>query len=228
MLDLRFNLRRIVTTNSISQVFQRRVMERHLRAKKPISLVMAVPDHPWTKATDDAAAVRIAMTVGESGTAAGTLREVVRESGLDTDAPQIDFKDSQGSLNSDLTIGVDLTTVVPLLAAEGLASRGVTLAGSGFIVNPQEAEHLALGKRSGLDQHIRAFRNGRDLNQTSRQVYVIDLLGLNVDEVRQRFPEVYQHLLRTVKPERDSNNRESYRQYWWIFAEPRKEMRPRW
>ena len=40
----------LVTTNSISQVFQRRVMERHLQAEQPISLVMAIPDHPWTKA----------------------------------------------------------------------------------------------------------------------------------------------------------------------------------
>jgi hypothetical protein len=52
----------LVTTNSISQVFQRRVVERHLNAKKPISIVMAIPDHPWTRATEDAAAVRIAMT----------------------------------------------------------------------------------------------------------------------------------------------------------------------
>jgi hypothetical protein len=35
-----------VTTNSLSQVFQRRVMERHLNAKKPVSLLMAIPDHP--------------------------------------------------------------------------------------------------------------------------------------------------------------------------------------
>jgi hypothetical protein len=41
----------LITTNSISQVFQRRVIEKHLKAKKRISLVMAIPDHPWTKAT---------------------------------------------------------------------------------------------------------------------------------------------------------------------------------
>ena len=57
----------LVTTNSISQVFQRRVMEKHLAAKNPISLSFAIPDHPWTKATKDSAAVRIAMTVGEAG-----------------------------------------------------------------------------------------------------------------------------------------------------------------
>ena len=48
---------------------------------------MAIPDHPWTKATKDAAAVRIAMTVAAKGQHEGVLREVVREEGLETDAP---------------------------------------------------------------------------------------------------------------------------------------------
>ncbi|MGE5327241.1 MAG: DNA methyltransferase, partial [Deltaproteobacteria bacterium] len=64
----------LITTNSISQVLQRRVVEWHLKAKRPISLAMAIPDHPWTRATDDAAAVRIAMTVAELGEANGILR----------------------------------------------------------------------------------------------------------------------------------------------------------
>ena len=55
---------------------------------------------------------------------------------------------------------------------------------------------------------------------------VIDLFGLREGEVRQQFPEVYQHLLRTVKPERDQNRRASYRHNWWIFGEPRRELRP--
>jgi len=29
-----------------------------------------------------------------------------------------------------------------------------------------------------------------------------------------------------VKPERDHNNRSSYRQNWWIHGEPRREFRP--
>ncbi|HYC94724.1 MAG TPA: DNA methyltransferase, partial [Sphingomicrobium sp.] len=44
-----------------------------------LSLAMAIPDHPWTKATKDSAAVRIAMTVAERGEHEGELREVVRE-----------------------------------------------------------------------------------------------------------------------------------------------------
>ncbi len=41
----------LVSTNSITQVFSRRVVAQHLVAKRPISLLMAIPDHPWTKAT---------------------------------------------------------------------------------------------------------------------------------------------------------------------------------
>jgi hypothetical protein len=222
----------LVTTNSISQVFQRRVMERHLEAKKPVEIVMAMPDHPWTKATKDAAAVRIAMTVAEAKRAEANasgqaiLREVVSEEGVDTDSPVIGFQDRKGTINSDLTVGVDVTTAKALLANEGVCSPGVKLHGAGFIVTPAEAVHLGLGRRLGLETHIRHYRNGRDLTARPRNVMVIDLFGLEAEEARQRFPEVYQHLLRTIKPERDRNNRDSYRVNWWIFGEPRRELRP--
>ncbi len=216
----------LVTTNSISQVFQRRVMERHLTAKAPISLVVAVPDHPWTKSGIDTAAVRIAMTVAEAGVHDGVLREVAREDALDTDAPLIEFSEAVGRINSDLTVGVDVTKAAPLLANEGLSSPGVKLHGAGFIVTPAEATYLGLGRRAGLEQHIREYRNGRDLTARARGVMVIDLFGLTADAVRDRFPEVYQHVATTVKPERDHNNRASYKDSWWIFGEPRRELRP--
>ncbi|MFZ5731573.1 MAG: class I SAM-dependent DNA methyltransferase, partial [Pseudomonadota bacterium] len=223
----------LVTTNSISQVFQRRVMEKHLKAKKPVSLVIAIPDHPWTKATDDAAAVRIAMTVGEAGTTHGVLRETTSESALDTDAPQISFKESTSTINSDLTVGVDVTSARTLGSNDGISSPGVKLHGSGFIVTPQEAEHLGLGKREGLEKYIRHYRNGRDLTSRPRGVMVIDLFGLKADDVRKKFPEVYQHLAAMVKPEREkeaarsgSKDSQAYAKHWWMFGKPRQELRP--
>jgi len=44
--------------------------------------------------------------------------------------------------------------------------------------------------------------------------------------VRQRYPAVYQWVLERVKPERDQNNRATYRDNWWLFGEPRKDLRP--
>jgi hypothetical protein len=215
----------LVTTNSITQEFSRRVVSRHLKAKKPISLVMAIPDHPWIK-TSGAAAVRIAMTVAELGARDGVLRKTLTENNLDTDEPSITFLEAAGHINSNLTIGSDVTAATMLRANEGICHDGVKLHGSGFIVTPEEAEHLGLGKRAGLEAHIVKYRNGRDLTARPRGVLVIDLFGLDITIVRQRFPEVYQYLLGAVKPERDVNNRATYRDNWWIFGEPRREMRP--
>ncbi len=214
-----------VTTNSITQVFQRRTLERRMAGKPPLAIVYAVPDHPWTKATKDAAAVRIAMTVAEAGSRDGVLAEVMQESGLDTDQPQIAFTFHDGKINPDLSVGIDVSGAKELIANSGLAYRGVQLMGAGFIVTPSQASHLGLGARDGLERHIRLYRNGRDLTSIPRQVKVIDLFGLNDVELRQRYPEIYQYILERVKPERDRNNRASYRENWWVFGEPRRELR---
>ena len=215
-----------VTTNSITQVFQRRVVDRHLTSASPISLVMAIPDHPWTKASREAAAVRIAMTVAAAGTHEGILRTVIKEADLDTDEPRIEFSEKTGRINSDLTVGADVTRALALTANDALCSPGVKLHGDGFIVTREKAKELGLGRRPGLERHIREYRNGRDLTAHCRDVMVIDLFGLEAETVRRDFPDVYQHLLETVKPERDRNNRASYRDRWWLFGEPRREMRP--
>jgi len=67
----------------------------------------------------------------------------------------------------------------------------------------------------------------------------IDLFGLTAEEIRERFPEVYQHVRLEVKEKiitnadgireyvgRDWNKRESYKTLWWLFGEPREEIRP--
>jgi hypothetical protein len=69
------------------------------------------------------------MTVGEAGSREGMLREVVRENGLDTDTPVIEFMEFAGQINSDLTVGVDVSRSAPLLANVGLSSRGMSLHG---------------------------------------------------------------------------------------------------
>ncbi len=230
-----------VTTNSITQVFSRRVIEGWL-AQSPspsgegldkLHLTLAIPDHPWTRATRDAAAVRIAMTVAEAGPGEGRLIEIVGEAGLDTDEPALEEREARGRINADLSVGTDVTQVVPLKANQGLCSPGVKLHGAGFIVTPARARELGLGTRPGLEAHIREYRNGRDLLQRPRGAMVIDLFGLSEQEVMERFPEVYQHLLQTVRAGRAEQVEKSptadaraYLQTWWVFGKPRTELRP--
>jgi hypothetical protein len=215
-----------VTTNSVSQLFQRRVMQAHLQAKPPVSIVLAIPDHPWTKASTDAAAVRIAMTVVAAGAHQGTLQQVVHEAGLDTDAPVIDLNVRIGAIHADLTIGVDVSSAISLIANSGLSSRGMMLFGAGFIVTRSEAQILGLGRRPGLEAHVRPYLNGRDLTGRSRGLMAIDLFGLGADEVRHRYPEIYQHLLAAVKPDRDANRDKDISARWWLFGRTRDEIRP--
>lgn len=221
-----------VTTNSITQEFSRRVIAKRMGGRPPVHLEMAIPDHPWTKAAPDSAAVRIAMTVTGPGEGEGVLRKVVLEEALDSDQPEIGLVDVGGRINADLTVGADVTRAVALRANAGLCSPGVKLHGAGFIVTPAEAEHLGLGRREGLEAHIRPYRNGRDLMSRPRGVMVIDLFGLDEAEVRGRFPELYGHLLRTVKVERQkqydrspTKDAQAYLDRWWMFGKPRTELR---
>ena len=219
-----------ITTNSVTQTFSRRVIERHTRAKQPLSLAYAVPDHPWQKAADKAA-VRIAMTVAARGEEDGTLATVERESGLNTDIPVVELKERTGRINGNLKIGADITAVQPLMANELISSPGVKLHGSGFIVTPQQAAALGLGTAPGLEEHILPYRHGRDIAQRPRGVMVIDLYPLSAAEVRDRFPRVYQHVAERVKPERDakvgrSADMAEYAQKWWLFGKVRSELRP--
>ncbi|MBL0029135.1 MAG: hypothetical protein IPO95_08710 [Rhodanobacteraceae bacterium] len=90
----------------------------------------------------------------------------------------------------------------------------------------ERAHELGLGEVAGVERYIRSYRNGRDLTDTPRGVFVIDLFGLSEHEVRARFPAIYQHVLDHVRPEREQNSRAIYRQNWWIHGEPRAAFRP--
>lgn len=213
-----------ITTNSIRQTFNRRVIQAQLEAKSPLSLVFAIPDHPWVDSADGAK-VRIAMTVGMAGEQEGRLLLVRDERSSDQDEVDVTLQEQQGRLFADLQRGANVSGTHFLNANGAISNRGVCLFGAGFIVTPEEAKALGLGSVAGLEQHIRHYRNGKDLTQASRNVMVIDLFGLTADEVRERFPAIYQHVLERVKPERDQNKRESRKNNWWLFGETNPKIR---
>ncbi|MGH8642286.1 MAG: class I SAM-dependent DNA methyltransferase, partial [Burkholderiales bacterium] len=217
---IRFGL---VTTNSITELYQREVIRRRLASLSPISIIFAIPDHPWTKATEDFPAVRIAMTVAARGRHEGVLREVVTEMKLDTDQPRIELSERFGRINEQLSIGPDVAQASQLLANTNTAFRGITFLGRGFVLRPEEVGHFA--KHQGARSVIRPYISGRDVTTRARGVHIIDLFGYEQEEVRTRYPAIYQRLLETVKPLREKDKRESYRDKWWVFAEPRAEFR---
>lgn len=213
-----------ITTNSITQTFSRRVIESHLTGVTSLRIAFAIADHPWIKG-GSRAAVRIAMTVAERGWGEkdACLARVVSESGLESEAPVVVVEETFGEIGADLTLAHD--PVLPLRANAGLCSRGVQLMGAGFAVMPEQAARLHLQSAPGRASPARPYRNGRDLADRPRGLLAIDFFGHTDLEARRAHPGFYQHLLETVKVARDRNNRASYRDNWWLFGEPRRELR---
>ncbi|WP_018951355.1 DNA methyltransferase [Thioalkalivibrio sp. AKL12] len=214
-----------ITTNSLRQTFNRRVLEPHLSdSKKPLSLAFAIPDHPWVDSADGAA-VRIAMTVGIPGDQPGTLHHVVNERDTDNDACTVELSHRAGKLFADLAIGANVAGALPLQANATISQRGFELGNSGFIIEPNDAGRFGLGQTSDIGRVIRQYRNGRDLTQRPRGVMVIDFFGLTAEEACMKYPSAYQWVLERVKPEREQNRDRNLRENWWLHRRLRTDLR---
>ena len=210
-----------ITTNSITQTFSQRVVERHMNAKLPLSLVYAIPDHPWLKASDKAA-VRIAMTVAARGERQGKLAKVIQESGLNTDTPEVKLETDEGKITSKLTLGADLSKLARLIANDDLAFRGVCVGGTGFVSETRQT-FSALSPEAL--QRVHSIRNGRDFAQRPSPRWALDMFGVSEMSLKRDFPDAYQLLLDRVWPERRTSKRKAYRDNWWIFMEARPALR---
>ena len=237
----------LITTNSITQITNRAVIEPHLRAENaPLKLVFAVGDHPWVVNSAD---VRIAMTVGARAGDATALSELgtVRierklaagERAADGSEVSKRLRGLQGPLqeyevlldvvgvqrvNPDLSAGADVTAAVPLRANQALSFMGVTPIGTGFALTAKELAELGYS-RDNLPPVIRPYMNARELTQGELQRFIIDLFGLTAEGARAEYPALYQRVLEQVKPERDHNKDKIPRNNWWLFGRARPELR---
>ncbi|MBI5784152.1 MAG: class I SAM-dependent DNA methyltransferase [Rhodocyclales bacterium] len=205
-----------ITTNSLRQTFNRRVVQGALDTG--LHLDFAIPDHPWVDSADGAA-VRIAMTVVAPGAGEGRRVDVVAEREGKGEGLDVELAERVGILHADLAVGANVAAAQALGANAELSNRGFCLFGAGFIVKPDERGTLE------SEAPIKDYRNGRDLTERPRGVSVIDLYGFDSDDVRRRWPATYQWVLERVKPERDHNNREVRKRNWWLFGEPNPKLR---
>ncbi len=195
-----------------------------------LSLAYAIPDHPWVDGAGNAD-VRIAMTVATREPHEGRLLTVQSEREGSDGEVAVQLSERHGLLHGDLRVGANVAGARPLRANLDISNRGVQLFGAGFIVTREEAAAL-LPRSPGGDEGegastpiIREYRNGRDLMATSRDALVIDAFGMSAEQLRERYPAVFQWLVERVKPERDNNNRESRKRNWWLFGETNPKLR---
>ncbi|MDT4895363.1 MAG: hypothetical protein QOH25_440 [Acidobacteriota bacterium] len=213
-----------VTTNSITQTLNRKVLQEHLKAKDGLSVVFAIPDHPWVDVASGAA-VRIAMSVAQKGVEDGTLSVVVNEEYESTDGVStVTFKEHVGKITSDFNIGIDVTSTKPLKSNEKLCWQGCKLVGRHFQIAPEIYERF-VSDNPDTKERLPSYWAGNDITQTATLRYVIDFYGLTEKEAREQYPLLMQHLIDWVKPEREQNRDRTFREKWWLFGRPRPDLR---
>ncbi|WP_188708642.1 class I SAM-dependent DNA methyltransferase [Polaromonas eurypsychrophila] len=205
----------LITTNSISMTYNRRVVERALQN---LRITFAISDHPWVDSAQGAA-VRIAMTVGSMGHDDGVLLRTARETDNGDGEFAVEFTTRTGYIHADLTIGANLSAAGPLQANSRLSATGVIPHGAGMVITPAQARCFEPGAP------VKPYRNGKDLTDVPRGVMVIDCHGLSITEVRSRYPTLYQWLVDRVKPERDANRDVDLREKWWLHRRNNDDMR---
>ncbi len=201
----------LITTSSLTQPQNRSVIQDFSEGGGLVR--WTIPSHPWI---DEAggADVRVAMSVLGGHTGLATRIEV-------DDDGQVVRQEVAAQLNADLTRHADVAGAshTTLAANEGLSHDGVKLHGAGFLLGP--GEHSLLGRSESV---VRPYLNGRDVAAKNRWLRVIDF-GLMDERDASQYPVSFDLVRSRVKPQRDSNRRDTYRTYWWRFGEPRRHLR---
>lgn len=197
----------LVTTNSIRGGVNRQVMDR---IADKIGFLSAWADEPWAV---EGAAVRVSLI------AFGVPME--------GHVPHLDGQPVP-RVNSDLTgAAVDLTKAARLPTNAAKAFMGDTKGGAFDIPGHVARKFLKAptnpNGRSNADVVI-PWVNGLDLARRHRDVWIVDYGWTMSEEDAALYELPFAHVLDAVKPEREGNNRELYRRFWWRHMEPRPGM----
>lgn len=204
-----------ITTNTLGQSSGSAIVAEALDRLDPVTLAFAVKDHPWRDAQTDAA-VRVSMTTLARGKGMGRLIQVHPSTG------EL-ISEHIGVITADLTADGQIRGARPLRSNRDMSWMGVKLAGDGFRLT--EPERSILSVAGVPEAMLPRLIAGNDITSKPSARYVLDAFGLTENQLRSRFPAAYQRLYDTVRPGRAQLKRPSYRDNWWIFAEPRPNMR---
>jgi hypothetical protein len=194
----------LIATNTIGQGDTRATGLQHL-VNHGFDIFSAIPSLPWP----GEAAVTVSVVQVAKGRAQFDLRR--------------DFDGRPASaINSRLRPKPERPDPVDLGANAGLAFVGTYVLGMGFTLTPEERSTL-LTKNPKNAERIFPYLGGEEINTSPTQShdrFVISFGQMSLAEA-QAWPDLIEIIREKVKPERDANNRENYRDRWWQFGEGR-------
>ena len=207
----------LVATNSIRGGANREVLKWICASSR---IFEAWSDEPWI---NEGAAVRVSLICFGGNALADIYTSACELNGH-----------SVASIFADLTAhekgreSTDLTEAKQLSESRGICFMGTTKVG-GFDVPGNLARRWLLqptnpNGRPNVDV-VRPWVNGLDITRRPRDMWIIDF-GVDPTQAEAALYESpFEYLVQNVKGERQNNNREAYRERWWIFAETRPGMR---
>jgi hypothetical protein len=198
----------LVASNTIKQGDTLDTGLRHLLNERGITLTRAVTDLPWPL---KGAAVVVDVVQGTRGKWSG---------GCELNGEAVE------SIHSSLGAGDELPEPTTLAANNDKCFQGSKIYGQGFVLTPEEADRLVVSN-PGNTQIIRPYIGGSELNSnvppTPTDFIPPDRFVINFGERSELeargWPALMEIVERLVLPERQQNNREGYRRYWWRFGE---------
>ncbi len=194
----------LLATNSLRQQRNRLVLDR---IKQSGDIFMAWSDLPWVL---DGAALRVCMVGFDNG----------EESARTLDGKPV------ATINSDLTAGQSIRPIARLAENSGVAFMGNIKVGP-FNISAEEATlMLAAVNASGRSNSdvVRPLMSGDDITGRPKGEWIIDFGSDRSEEDAALYEAPFAFVQTHVRPEREKNNRASYRRLWWLHGEPRPAL----
>jgi hypothetical protein len=195
----------LLATQGIRGGANRKVLQK---IKETGDIFFAESDREWVL---DGANVHVSMVGFDRGEEKGRVLDgrVVRQ------------------IHANLRSASDTTSARTIAANQGLSFMGDTKGGAFDI-----SEALALEMLRAPNPHGRPnsdvlvpWINGLDVTRRPRGMWIIDF-GVDMPiEQASRYERPFGHVDKEVRPDRQKNKRQSYKERWWIHVEPRPAMR---
>lgn len=195
----------LVGTNSISQGKSRKVSLEYIVNNDGV-IHDAISSQEWS----GEAAVHVS---------------IVNWSRQETDRKFLDGK-TVSFINSSLKAEIDVTKAKKLKVNLNQCFQGVIPVGKGFIVTEDQVK--AWIKADSKNQEVlKLFSMGDNLASNPHgkpDRWIIDFNDMSLEDAS-NFKLPFEHIKKTVKPERDNNRRAVTKLNWWKYGEKRPAMR---
>ena len=197
----------LVATNSIRGGANQTVLANIYADSK---IFNAWSDEEWI---NEGAAVRVSLVCFGTGEGEGAL----------LDGATVE------SIHADLTAGegLNLTLAQALIENVGTCFMGASKKAPFNIEGEKARQWLKLPNPNNRpnSEVLRPLCNAMNITRRPSDTWIVDF-GTNMTEAESALYEFpFQHVIQLVKPDREKNNREAYRKYWWRHAEARPRMR---